>query len=279
MELGADLSNQIESRLRKYIIHFLLAAVTLGCHSPQVTTSLVPFQLSDPQVKVDSLLFRQATTITAELDQPGVEIYYAMGRASVSRADSKYEGPITLQGSAFLSMRAFHPSFQASDPVRVEVRKVGHIPRASIGIDPQPQSPYVGLGAQGLIDLKKGRTNFRSGLEWLGFQSRTVKVEINFDQAQLIEGISLSTLQSHGDWIFLPSRLEVTIGNQVIASREFGVPSEQDPIQLKFLDLPFPDAQNVQSLELTITNHAEIPAWHPGSGTPPWLFIDEIIIN
>ncbi len=262
------------------ILPGVLLLMLVACQPPQPADSASPirFQLTAPQVQMDSTLFMESATLSLELDQPGVEIYFAIDQEEVSREDTRYEGPVVLTNSSYVSARAFHPDFEESDIRKVEVRKLRDFSDARVTLSEEPVERYSGSGPQGLVDLIKGGANFGSDA-WMGFQTEGLRIKLNWEQNQEIRSVTVSTLNNHGSWIFSPVEFEARVPGKARVHQEFDGPPSPAPASMEFVVIDFPEPVETNTLELDIYPLDAIPEWHDGRGTTPWLFIDEIIIN
>ena len=55
------------------------------------------FQLANPQIGIDSVLFQSSAKVNIALDMPGVQIYYAVNKNDVNQSDSLYESTLEFQ--------------------------------------------------------------------------------------------------------------------------------------------------------------------------------------
>lgn len=242
-------------------------------------TPVNSFQLADPQVEVDSILFQEGTQIRLKLDHPGVSLHYTLDGSDVTPQAQKYNKPIPLNQSAILKVKAFHDEFYPSRTLVQGVYKVNDIASsAKVKLSANPHKNYAGNGVASLVDLKKGSTNFRVGNYWLGFQERELLIELEFEKPISIHSLSMSTLEDHGSWIFLPKAIEVYSENELLAQKDWNKPPAAQPKALHFLQLDWPK-QQVKAIQIKIKNLPFIPDWHQGKGTTPWLFLDELLIE
>lgn len=233
------------------------------------------FKLSEPQVVVDSLLFVHSATFTAKKGESGSEIF-------VQRNGEKalYVEPFSVEESAEISFWAEHPDFQSSEVKRMRTVKISDgLQKAKLKIEPQPNSNYAGDGWQTLVDLKKGSTNFRNGKKWLGFQKDKIHIKLELARPIKISEVVLGVLKDHGSWIFLPSRIEVRIeGHKLIGETEIETPISAEESISTFISVPIHENE-YEYLDIIVYGLGEIPTWHQGKGTTPWIFIDELLIK
>ena len=257
----------------------LLQSCTAGKETETVYTPSTTFHLASPRCTVDSVLFLNSATLSMELDYPGVAIFYTEDGSAVTRNSPRYNGPVHIDASKTISARAFHPDFLPSETVALPLRKMSTAARnAKVVVRPEAHSTYPGKGPQSLVDGRKGGVNFRNGNFWMGYQADTVEVSLAFDREKAIESATLSVLEDNGAWIFLPRCVEVFANGKLAGREEWPVPVAAGPAALKFLEIPVTKT-TTNNLQVKVINWKHIPDWHSGKGTPPWFFIDELLIN
>lgn len=253
-------------------VFFLLCFLPLtGQHFSKSKT----FKLSAPQVMVDSLLFVKSAIFSVKKGESDSKIF-------VQNKDGKslYRMPLVVKESAEFSFWMEHPDFQTSDVTTIRAIKVTDgLQNAILKVEPAPNEQYIGAGWHTLTDLKKGSTNFRNGNKWLGFQEDEVYIRIDFLNPTPVSEVVLGVLKDHGSWIFLPSRIEVQLKEQkVIGQTTIEKPKILEESASTFIGVSIPKKEYTV-LNIVIKGVGAIPQWHQGSGTVPWLFIDELLIN
>ena len=237
------------------------------------------FQLAPPQCIADSVLFFHAATMTLELDYPGVAIYYTDDGSAVTPSSRPYSGPIRIDASQTIRARAFHPDLLASEAVSRQFKKVSTAGRnAKVAIHPEAHPSYPGSDPRSLVDLQKGGLSFRNDNRWMGFQADTVGIILSLEEEKAVKAVALSVLEDHGSWIFLPGSAEVLSDGKTLGRQEWPAAVSAAPPGLRFLEIPLAETKT-KKLEIRIINRQAIPDWHPGKGTPPWFFIDEILVE
>jgi len=48
---------------------------------------------------------------------------------------------------------------------------------------------------------------------------------------------------------------------------------------IKTFTYVFPNNTVYKHYRFTVLNVKKLPIWHPGKGTPAWIFIDELFLN
>ena len=275
-------SNYTECNMKLSAAQFLLFLL-VSCTSIRETEGVFvegkAIHLSPPKITMDSVLFLDFATLTLELDYPGAEIFYTEDGSVPDRDSRLYSGPARIEASKTITARAFHPDLLPSEPVSREFRKMqAPVGRVKVEVHPEADTSYPGRGPQTLADRKKGSLNFRKGNDWLGFQADTIDIGLVLDDEVPVESVTLSVLEDHGAWIFLPKRIEVFVQDKLIGSREWPSAGEARPPSTYFLEVPVKKTKTKRIL-VKVANWAGIPDWHPGKGTAPWLFTDELLIN
>jgi len=136
-------------------------------------------------------------------------------------------------------------------------------------LTPEAHENYPATGAASLIDLQKGTLNFRAGRFWSGLQAEEVVVRLNFER---------TLLSDHNSWIFLPKQIEVWNEDELVGAIDLNKPESAEKSALKSIAVNV-TPKEYKGLKIKILNHKNIPNWHAGKGTPPWLFMDEIFVE
>lgn len=241
------------------------------------------FQLADPSLTASSIFFEKENKIELSLSYDDVVLRYTLDGSEPTENSTIYSQPILVNNSGEFKGKAFHPTCQPSNSVSVKYFKIDKkAPVKNIELIHPPSDKYPGIGAAGLVDLKKGGNNFREN-KWMGFNGNDVETIIEFTEATSFEKISASILSDPGSWIFPPAGIEIFIsknGNNFykIAKKEFDKPTENTPTGQLFFDINF-KKETSRFLKIVVKSQLAIPDWHPGKGTPAWLFIDEVLID
>jgi hypothetical protein len=241
------------------------------------------FQLATPNINSESILFEKENRIQLTLNLPETKIHYTLDGSEPNELSPLFDEKIILKKSAILKAKAFQYQFLPSEIVQAEFIKLGQAKQIKkINLNRIPNKNYQGKGADGLIDRKKGTTNFKTN-EWLGFSDEDLEATIEFEQKTTFQKITPSFLSDQNAWIFLPKEVEILISDDgeiyhSKAKKEVKTTLENSSSELHFSELNF-ENQEAKFVKILIRNLSSIPEWHPGKGTPPWLFIDEIIIE
>lgn len=283
MELGQNLSYKTVTRMKYLHIIILVFGLLLSCNSKEKKkTSYLSSQdivMAAPILEYDNLFFTDSVEVTMKFSLPNSSIKYTLDGSDVTSDSKTYEKPIFLNKTTQIEAQNFHQEFQWSTSAILKVVKTNtKLMGSKIEISPSPNERYQGNGVISLSDHIKGTTAFANGNAWLGFQADSVLMKVNFPEVKSLSKVMVSTIANHGAWIFLPKIITVFSGNSKVGSTEVLYPSEQDKTRLEFIEIPI-EAKEYENLKIMVTSLNEIPEWHQGKGTLPWLFIDEILIE
>ncbi len=281
-------------KIKKYwsCIYCFLILVLYGCDalstqmnssSPSVYLQQEAVSLSAPIIKAESIFFDNQLEVSINMNIPGVKIYYTVNGENPSENSTLYKSPIILEKSNLIKTIAFHPGYITSEVAQKEFKKLGASKSiAKVEMTRVPHRNYPGIGELGLINRLKGTTNFKTD-QWMGFDGGDLEVVIEFVEEIELSEVTGSFLSDPASWIFLPKCISVFHGSNKNKLVKLGTVSidrtkESDTRVFRYGSLNF-DENRGKYLKVIIENHDEIPYWHPGKGTNPWLFIDEILFE
>lgn len=237
------------------------------------------FRLASPKMNVSAVLFDSFTTLEIAKDLPNSVIKYSLDGSEVYQDSKVYKEPLKIAESAVIKAIMYHPDYLESDEVQLEVVKIAKKSAIkSLVLNPQPSEKYSGLGASGLIDFKKGSTQFGGDKQWLGYQTDSVLATLQLEKNSEVSKVVLSALTNQSNWIFAPGKIEVFNDGKLIGTEIYSNSKIEASNSAAFLTVPITKGI-YKSLNVVIYPLSEIPEWHQGKGTTPWLFIDEIIIQ
>ena len=233
-------------------------------------------QLVPPVISFKSVFFSDSTTIEASYRLANANVYYQIDEGPLQVLEG---GKLTIDRSARVNFLARKEGWEDSE-IRTETFvKINQPGATKRSLQYAPKGAYTAKGVSTIFDLRKGSENFRDG-EWLGFNGDDMVAEVTLNETQQLSSVYISTLDDTGSWIFPPTKLEVWAGSGNNAMRKVSELDLESPIgpqpknmtihQLKF------EKQQVKQLKVIARNYGNLPDWHPGKGTPAWLFIDEI---
>lgn len=240
------------------------------------------FQLAPPRATETQTIFTLNTSQALDFGLEGAEIHYTLDGSDPTPASPRYSGPVPVSATCVLKARSFHMDYLPSEPLTVHFFRAAGIPAISrVSLKPDPNPAYPGRHAAGLVDRVKGTGNFKSQ-EWSGFSGDDVEVQVSFTSEASIKKITISLLADPGAWIFPPEKVTVSALNtghepQMLASKKLDPPGSDMKGGFRYITLEGPF--NGRQFQVSIRQMDQIPDWHQGKGTAPWLFIDEIIFE
>ncbi len=139
-----------------------------------------------------------------------------------------------------------------------------------------------GTGAYTLTDGARG-TTFADGL-WNGWQGPDLDATIDLGTSRALHDVSISLLEEVRSWILYPASVTVRVSDDGRSWREGGtvalnVPTTSDGRSRRLVTITLPAGSSGRWVRVVATNPGPLPAWHPGAGSPSWIFSDEIIVN
>jgi len=246
-------------------MRYLVIILLLSSCSPTVKRYLQEHEVkpSKPIIKHGPIFFKDST-------------YVAISMTSLENNDnSNFEEKKYFYNSRVLKYQHSKAGFIPSDTVSISIFKVPSIPIDTIILNNSPSEKYSGRGSHSLKDYQKGGTNFRSD-DWLGFNETSVNMKALFTEKQ-VSKIVISSLVHQGAWIFAPYRISVYSEEKLIKSKTFSSSIDQSSNNYFFIELSF-EPLVTSTLDISIEALEALPYWHPGAGSKPWLFLDEILI-
>ena len=230
--------------------------------------------LTPPTIAASEVFFQDSTTISVSHPMPEAEVLCflpVLGDSTIHVSP-----PMKISEPTCISCFAKHEDFKTSSFTQLNVRRGS---RGDISVDSnssEPSDQYPGDALNSLVDGKKGASDFHE--IWLGYDVPEVIFDLKLDSTIKYSHVVISTLSDHGSWIFEPSRIEVLVGQTVIAELDIPPAASSQKPAADFYDLNF-DPVQTNELSIRIKTTSTLPEWHAGSGSQGWLFIDEIVVN
>jgi len=243
-------------------------------------------KIINPSIEQDSSI------IPAHLDIPikhvvkGTTIRYTLDGTDPDSLNSPiYKKPIRLFNNTVVKTKAFKPGWISSDIVQRNFYK-STIHPDSIVLLQLPDPKYRASGPKTLFDYELGDKNFGNA-KWLGYKDANMEMVIVFNQPTAIKEIYFNALVNLGSYIFPIVSIDV-MGSMdgknytLISKNNYPAVTDATPKTLNetrgfscAIGKPAP----YKFYKLVATNLKKLPSWHPGKGTPAWIFIDEIFLN
>jgi alpha-mannosidase len=208
------------------------------------------------------------------------QIRYTLDGTDPMKESSLYVGPFYIDTDTAVKAIAF------AERKHESVVSAAHYYRAYLvkGIrylsTYSPENPSSGDNA--LIDSKRGSASFMNGA-WQGFEGNDLEAILDLGESKKINRVTLGCLSDNRSWIFLPTAIEVGVsddgnGFRTVASQTYEIPKENQETAVKDLAVTLEEV-SARYLRVKAKNVGILPAWHRGSGSKAWLFVDEIIVK
>lgn len=262
----------------KYIT-FIFLCLSFGCH--RQSNSFIYLQesnitLAPPIVEVGKVFFDSKTTINIKKQGKNIDVRYTDDGSEPNKNSILAPEIINVETTNEYKFRAFQKGMTPSKVVSTNVFN-NNIAWTS-NIFSIPNENYDS-GTEVLNNRVKGDYNFRSN-EWNGYQDSIISFSLDIEEIKLIKGIVLSTLVDQKSWIFSPKDISL-IYHRPDGTTKINTLNNPDwdsifDRQMNFIKIETPPSL-VSRIDIKI-NMSSIPKWHPGKGSNPWFFIDEILI-
>lgn len=238
--------------------------------------------VSAPIVKFSESVFEKESVVEIfpEVDPQ----YYTMytitfdDNKSVTR---RYKKPFRIKSNCTIKAWT-KSSFNGVESPKTTARAYKKPNNYSIEIKSKANVQYFPGGAGGLLDGIKGDENWRKGY-WHGYQGQDFEAIIDLKRLQNITIIGCRFLQDMKSWILMP--LDVAYygsadgTNFELISGQAQVPDDRN--ERVYIQTITADAggKSYRYIKVVAKNYGNLPRWHPGSGNPAFIFIDEIEIR
>lgn len=243
-------------------------------------------KIINPSIEQDSSI------IPAHLDIPikhvvkGTIVRYTLDGTDPDSLNSPiYKKPIRLYNNTVVKTKAFKPGWISSDIVQRNFYK-STIHPDSVLLLKMPDAKYTANGAKTLFDYELGDKNFGNA-KWLGYKDANMEMVIGFNKATAIKEIYFNALVNLGSYIFPIVSIDV-MGSMdgknytLISKNNYPAVTDATPKTLnetKGFSCAINKPTPYKYYKFVATNLKKLPNWHPGKGTPAWIFIDEIFLN
>ncbi|WP_298064341.1 glycoside hydrolase family 20 protein [uncultured Rikenella sp.] len=142
------------------------------------------------------------------------------------------------------------------------------------------QYEYAGAGT--LVDGLKGNGNYKTG-RWIAFWQNDMEAVIDLLRPTEVSRAQIETCVVKGDWVFDARYLGVSVSDdgetfRPVAEADYPVMTAADRDGVYEHALTF-EPVTARYVKVVVRPEHGMPAWHPGAGSPAFVFIDEISLN
>jgi len=242
------------------------------------------FKINLPTIDQDSSIITRFLDVKIKHLLNGVTIRYTTdGTDPDSTISPIYKNTLRLTRNTNLKVKVFKTGWLSSDIIQRNFYK-SEIHPDSIYLASSPDKKYLADGAKTLVDLELGGSNF-SNKKWLGYKDTTMKFVVDFKQPQQLHQAFLNSLIDVGSYVFPIVSISVEgsddgLKYKKISETKFPTLTQKDVMRdIKTFTYVFPNNTVYKHYRFTVLNVKKLPIWHPGKGTPAWIFIDELFLN
>lgn len=231
-------------------------------------------QLPEVSANPSSASFTQSVEVVISATEDDSRIFYTTDGSIPDENSLLYTLPIRIDQSTELRFVAIRNDGTHGFPSKASFSKAKY----GITLVNAPDEKYSGGGPLGLVDGASGSIDFADG-HWSGFNGTDLEAVIDLGSVKKLNEFGISFNESTKSWIFGPQTVEFLIsedGNSFerIYSKSFEKAANDSE---KLIYVNFQNKCRARYIKVKAVNFGRIPAWHPGSGEPAWLFVDEIV--
>ena len=241
-------------------------------------------KLTSPIIDQDSSIIVTSLDVVVKHFLKGTVVRYTTDGTDPDSVSSPiYTKKLRFTKNTILKTKAFKPGWISSDMVQKTFYK-SEIHPDTIYFVTNPDKKYPGTGARTLIDYELGEQNFSNG-KWLAYKDTTMKFVIGFKQARPLQEAHFNAFVDNGSYIFPILSIMIEGSNdgkefKKLNEAKFPSLKETDVVrENKSFSCSIPAGAAYKYYRFTVLNIKKLPTWHPGKGTPGWIFVDELFLN
>ena len=246
--------------------------VTPGDSGSQSGMTRIPKTIvTNPAFELDNDIFIDSLRVSLRGEG---EIWYRIGEGAFRR----YEGPFTVYEPC--TMEAYSQVGQRrSFTTRCAVHQIQR--DRDIEIRSRYSRQYTAGGDEGLIDGFRGSLNWRTG-GWQGYQDTDFEAVVDLREERPLTLVGAGFCQDARSWIWMPAYVEFSVSadgeHYTPVARVDNTMDERD-YEVRIWNCEVPADVTARFVKVFAKNIGTIPDWHPGAGSPGFIFIDEIWIQ
>jgi mono/diheme cytochrome c family protein len=241
-------------------------------------------KLTSPIIEQDSSIIVSSLDVVIKHFLKGTIVRYTIdGTEPDSLSSPIYSKKLHFTKNTVLKTKAYKPGWYSSEVTQKTFYK-SEIHPDTIYFVTNPDKKYPGSGAKTLTDYELGEQNFSNG-KWLAYRDTTMKFVIGFKESKSLHEAHFNAFVDNGAYIFpiLSIMIEGSNdGKQFKKLNEAKFPSLEKTDVLrenKSFSCKIPAGTAYKYYRFTLLNLKKLPKWHPGKGTPAWIFVDELFLD
>ena len=231
-----------------------------------------------PKTIVTNPAFEMAGDIFADSLRVSItgegEIWYRIGDEDFR----PYEGPFTVYEPCTMEAYA-RIGERRSFTTRSAVHQIAR--DRDIAIRSRYSRQYTAGGDEGLIDGFRGGLNWRTG-GWQGYQDTDFEAVVDLRSVRTVTRVGAGFCQDARSWIWMPRYVEFSAsadGEHFTPLARVENTMDERDYEVRIWDCEVPASVQARYIKVFAKNIGTIPDWHPGAGSPGFIFIDEIWIK
>jgi hypothetical protein len=246
-------------------------------------------QEAEKQIALSPPILVNETTILGAHDKvifkhqiAGTKIKYTIDGSIPDSINSiEYTQPFAIKNSSEIQAIAVKEGWIKSTPLKVQMLHKGQQPTKGQMLT-EASIKYPGLGAKTFINGVRGSILNLQDTNWIAFQEGPFVAIFEYTEPKAIQQLAFCWGLQIPAYVFPPVSITVSGSHDNktfvrLTEKKFAPfdKNDRDGVKLMttFIDLP---AKTYKYYKVESQNVSKIPQWHPGKGTPGWLFIDEI---
>ena len=140
---------------------------------------------------------------------------------------------------------------------------------------------YTAGGPEALIDGRRGNANWRTG-GLQGYLENDFEAIVDLREVRALELLSAGFCQDARSWIWMPKEVVFEVsedGSSWVEAGRLPCHVAADDLEVKVWRAELPAKLRARYVRVRAFNPGPIPSWHPGAGSPSFIFVDEIIVE
>jgi len=244
------------------------------------SSSVFQDQAAVPAIDGGGRVFEGSTVVSLASTSRIGKIHYTLDGSEPSSTSLVYTAPFRIGNTTTVKAMVIDGAGHRSRVAEAIFRKRSNDWKVVSNSGYSTQ--YTGGGDEGIVDTIRGTANFASG-EWQGYQGKTFEAVIDLRRETEIKEVGAGFLQSARSWIWMPDRVEFDVSTDglsftKVADFKPAFPQEEMNPAVRDFVRPIPTTR-ARYVRIRAHNFGKIPAWHPGAGGDPWIFVDEVIVR
>ena len=253
----------------------------LGIHIPRLKTAGVNAanHLYDARLNVQSGEGKGVFLECVNLAGLGIVRYDDKGNAPTGSSVMYNNEPIKIEGYTDVQAQTFLKNDPVGKPASVSF--LWHLAAGKLITLTNPPHQKYGSGGKGaIVNAVMASEERFSDKEWLGFEGKDLEAVIDLGAATAVKEVTLRFYNGPGQWIYPPKQASVAGSADGKSYDQAVVKEVSTAITDKIVTVKIGlTGKTPRYLKIKAQNLGTIPDGKPGAGSPPWLFVDEIVVK